>query len=41
MATRIVNFPKVEDSALEIIQATDIPDVITVGVTPGSPLSSL
>jgi SpoVK/Ycf46/Vps4 family AAA+-type ATPase len=31
MATRIVNLAKVEDSALEIIQATDIPDHIATG----------
>lgn len=31
MATRIVNLPKIEDSALETVQATDIPDAIVTG----------
>jgi AAA lid domain-containing protein len=40
MATRIVNLQKVEDSALETIQATDIPDAIATGTTTPFPQSS-
>jgi AAA+ superfamily predicted ATPase len=40
MATRIVNLQKVKDSALETIQATDIPDAIATGTTADSPRPS-
>jgi hypothetical protein len=36
MATRIVSLANVEDSALEIIQATDIPDKIVTAATANS-----
>jgi hypothetical protein len=40
MASRVVNLQKVEDSALETIQATDIPDAIATGTTMPFPQSS-
>lgn len=35
MASRVVNLPRIEDSALETIQVSDVPDVLTAGPTRG------